>query len=43
MKDYVLMFRMDITTVGAQPTPEQMKLYIGFTAFLIWQNMDRTS
>lgn len=28
MKDYVLMFRMDITTVQAQPTPEQMKLYM---------------
>ena len=28
MKDYVLMFRMDITTAQARPTPEQMKLYM---------------
>jgi hypothetical protein len=28
MKEYVLIFRMDITTRGAQPSPEQMKLYM---------------
>jgi hypothetical protein len=28
MKDYVLMFRMDITTAGAQPTAQQMKVYM---------------
>ena len=28
MKDYVLMFRMDITTAQAQPSPEQMKVYM---------------
>ena len=28
MKEFVLLFRMDITTPGAQPTPEQMQLYM---------------
>jgi hypothetical protein len=28
MKNYVLMFRMDITTAVAQPSPEQMKVYM---------------
>lgn len=28
MKQYALIFRMDITTPGAQPTPEQMQQYM---------------
>jgi hypothetical protein len=28
MKEFVLIFRMDITTVEAQPTPEQMRVYM---------------
>ena len=28
MKEFVLMFRMDITTPEAQPTPEQMEAYM---------------
>jgi hypothetical protein len=33
MKNYILIFRMDITTPGAQPSPEQMKEYM-----LQWTN-----
>lgn len=28
MKEFVLLFRMDITTPEAQPTPEQMEVYM---------------
>ena len=28
MNEFVLMFRMDITTKGTQPTPEQMEIYL---------------
>ena len=28
MKEFVLLFRMDITTPEAQPTPEQMEIYM---------------
>jgi len=28
MKEFVLLFRMDITTPEVQPTPEQMEVYI---------------
>jgi hypothetical protein len=28
MNEFLLIFRMDITTKAAQPTPEQMKLYM---------------
>lgn len=28
MKQYALIFRMDITTPGAQPTPQQMQQYM---------------
>jgi len=36
MKDYVLMFRMDITTAQVQPRPEQMKLYMD--QWMTWVN-----
>jgi hypothetical protein len=28
MKNFLLIFRMDVTTKEAQPTPAQMKLYM---------------
>ena len=36
MKEYVLMFRMDITTREAQPSQEQMKLFM--TQWMEWIN-----
>ncbi|MDP4275967.1 MAG: YciI family protein [Bacteroidota bacterium] len=36
MKEFVLMFRMDITSKDAQPSPEQMKLYM--TQWMEWIN-----
>ncbi len=36
MKEYVLFFRMDITTREAQPTQEQMKIYM--TSWNKWVN-----
>lgn len=36
MKEFVLIFRMDITTEEIQPTPEQMKIYM--TRWKKWIN-----
>jgi len=36
MKEFVLLFRMDITTKEAQPSPGQMKLYM--TQWMEWIN-----
>lgn len=36
MNEYVLVFRMDITTPAAQPPPEQMKDYMA--AWMAWVN-----
>ena len=36
MKNFVLFFRMDITTPGAQPSPEQMQEYR--TQWMTWVN-----
>jgi len=36
MKEFVLIFRMDITTEEIQPSPEQMKLYM--TQWMEWIN-----
>jgi len=36
MKEFLLIFRMDITTKEAQPSPEQMKLYM--TQWMEWIN-----
>jgi hypothetical protein len=36
MKEFVLIFRMDIMTKEAQPSPEQMKLYM--TQWMEWIN-----
>lgn len=36
MKEYVLIFRMDITTPAAQPTPEQMSVYM--RDWMKWMN-----
>lgn len=36
MKEYVLFFRMDITSPGAQPTQEQMQQYMA--AWMEWVN-----
>ena len=36
MKEFLLIFRMDITTKDAQPTPDQMKVYM--TQWMEWIN-----
>jgi hypothetical protein len=36
MKEFLLIFRMDITTKEAQPSPEQMELYM--TQWMEWIN-----
>jgi hypothetical protein len=36
MKQFVLLFRMDITSKDAQPNPEQMKVYMN--QWMLWIN-----